>query len=74
MRHANSKITLDVYAQGDEVAKRARKNMSAACSFSKRRAEHPPETQSPPANGGLYISVDCRRRSTLLFISAFSVP
>jgi integrase len=23
MRHANSKITLDVYAQGDEVAKRA---------------------------------------------------
>ncbi len=23
MRHANSKITLDIYAQGDEVAKRA---------------------------------------------------
>jgi integrase len=23
MRHANSKITLDIYAQGDEAAKRA---------------------------------------------------
>jgi hypothetical protein len=38
--------------------KRPRKNMSAACSFSRRRAEDPQEHKSPPASGGLHIFVD----------------